>query len=60
MALNDLMAQVKLDSTSLTGDEQTERKVLQHVLDLVEDRISEVKNQAVKWYISISYCVFLR
>lgn len=49
MALSDLMAQIKSDPTSLTGDEQTEKKVLQNVLNLVEDKISEVKNQAVKW-----------
>ncbi|KAF8525252.1 armadillo-type protein [Hysterangium stoloniferum] len=48
MALNDLMSQVKSDPTSLTGDENVERKVLQHVLQLVQDKISEVKNQAVK------------
>ncbi|GJJ09394.1 hypothetical protein Clacol_003616 [Clathrus columnatus] len=48
MALNDLMAQVGSDPASLTGDESTEKKVLQHVLDLVQDKISEVKNQAVK------------
>lgn len=50
MALNDLMTQVKIEPSSLTGDEITERKVLQHVLKLVQDKISEVKNQAVKWY----------
>jgi cullin-associated NEDD8-dissociated protein 1 len=50
MALNDLMTLVKSDPTSLTGDETVERKVLQHVLKLVQDKISEVKNQAVKWY----------
>lgn len=50
MALNDLMNQVKSEPSSLTGDESIERKVLQHVLKLVQDKISEVKNQAVKWY----------
>ncbi|KAF8588484.1 TIP120-domain-containing protein [Ramaria rubella] len=48
MALNDLMAQVKAEPISLTGDETVERRVLQHVLKLVQDKISEVKNQAVK------------
>jgi len=49
MALNDLMTQVKTDPQSLTGDESMERKVLQHVMKLVQDKISEVQNQAVKW-----------
>ncbi|HEV7736412.1 MAG TPA: hypothetical protein VGO47_03435 [Chlamydiales bacterium] len=49
MALNDLMNQVKSEPISLTGDESIERKVLQHVMKLVQDKISEVKNQAVKW-----------
>ncbi|KIJ45062.1 hypothetical protein M422DRAFT_167119 [Sphaerobolus stellatus SS14] len=48
MALNDLMNQIKSDSVSLTADEAIERKVLQHVMKLVQDKISEVKNQAVK------------
>ena len=52
MALNDLMNQVKSDPVSLTADEMVERKVLHHVMKLVEDKISEVKNQAVKWYVS--------
>jgi cullin-associated NEDD8-dissociated protein 1 len=49
MGLNDLMSEIKQDPTSLIGDEPTETKVLKQVLSLVEDRISEVKNQAVKW-----------
>jgi cullin-associated NEDD8-dissociated protein 1 len=50
MGLNDLMSEIKQDQTSFIGDEPTETKVLKQVLSLVEDRISEVKNQAVKWY----------
>jgi hypothetical protein len=50
MGLNDLMSEIKQDPTSFTGDEITENKVLRQVLALVEDKISEVKNQAVKWY----------
>lgn len=50
MGLNDLMSEIKQDPASFIGDEPTETKVLKHVLSLVEDRISEVKNQAVKWY----------
>ncbi|KAG2745509.1 TIP120-domain-containing protein [Suillus brevipes Sb2] len=48
MGLNDLMSEIKQDPASLIGDEPTETKVLKQVLSLVEDRISEVKNQAVK------------
>ena len=43
------MAEIKQDANSFCGDEAMEHKVLQHVLKLVEDKISEVKNQAVKW-----------
>lgn len=49
MGLNDLMAEIKLDPNAFLGDEGTENKVLNQVLSLVEDKISEVKNQAVKW-----------
>lgn len=50
MALNDLINEIKLDSNNFCGDEGVENKVLYQVLALVEDKISEVKNQAVKWY----------
>ncbi|KAH9939018.1 ARM repeat-containing protein [Epithele typhae] len=40
--------EIKQDSSSFLGDEATENKVLKQVLALVEDKISEVKNQAVK------------
>lgn len=49
MGLNDLMTEVKQDPTCFAGDETIENKVLKQVLALVEDKISEVKNQAVKW-----------
>ncbi|KAG7450909.1 ARM repeat-containing protein [Guyanagaster necrorhizus] len=48
MGLNDLMTEIRQDPSSFTGDEQMETKVLNQVLALVEDKISEVKNQAVK------------
>ncbi|KAF8139703.1 armadillo-type protein [Boletus edulis] len=48
MGLNDLMLEIKQDPNSFFGDETTENKVLRQVLKLVEDTISEVKNQAVK------------
>lgn len=49
MGLNDLMTEIKQDQTCFLGDEAVETKVLNQVLALVEDKISEVKNQAVKW-----------
>jgi cullin-associated NEDD8-dissociated protein 1 len=52
MGLNDLMNEIKQDQTSFLGDEAVENKVLYQVLALVEDKISEVKNQAVKWHVS--------
>ncbi|KAH8825088.1 armadillo-type protein [Flagelloscypha sp. PMI_526] len=48
MGLNDLMNEIKTDPTSFSGDESVENKVINQVLSLVEDKISEVKNQAVK------------
>lgn len=54
MGLNDLMNEIKQDQASFVGDEPTENKVLKQVLALVEDKISEVKNQAVKWQVSIT------
>ena len=44
-----MMTEIKTDPNSFLGDETTENKVLRQVLQLVEDKISEVKNQAVKW-----------
>lgn len=57
MGLNDLMTEIKTDPNSFLGDEPVENKVLNQVLALVEDKISEVKNQAVKWSIYLFYCV---
>ncbi|KAF8651023.1 hypothetical protein AX16_004957 [Volvariella volvacea WC 439] len=48
MGLNDLMTEIKQDQSTFVGDEVMETKVLKQVLALVEDKISEVKNQAVK------------
>ncbi|KAJ7751005.1 armadillo-type protein [Mycena maculata] len=48
MGLNDLMNEIKQDQSCFVGDEAVENKVLMQVLALVEDKISEVKNQAVK------------
>jgi cullin-associated NEDD8-dissociated protein 1 len=49
MGLNDLMTEIKQDASSFQGDEIIENKVLKQVMALVQDKISEVKNQAVKW-----------
>jgi hypothetical protein len=51
MGLNDLMNEIRADPNSFLGDENVENKVLNQVLTLVEDKISEVKNQAVKWHV---------
>lgn len=48
MGLNDLMTEIRQDPSVFQGDEPVENKVLDQVLLLVEDKISEVKNQAVK------------
>ncbi|KIO24797.1 hypothetical protein M407DRAFT_244321 [Tulasnella calospora MUT 4182] len=48
MALNDMMTEVNNDRHIFQNDEATEVKVLKQVLALIEDKISEVKNQAVK------------
>ncbi|KAF8627285.1 hypothetical protein AX17_006330 [Amanita inopinata Kibby_2008] len=48
MGLNDLMNEIRADPNCLTGDETFEVKLVRHVIALVEDKISEVKNQAAK------------
>lgn len=49
MGLNDLSTEIRQDPSVFQGDESVENRVLDQVLFLVEDKISEVKNQAVKW-----------
>lgn len=56
MGLNDLLLEIKQDQNSFMGDESVENKVLKQVLTLVEDKISEVKNQAVKTYVLPLFC----
>lgn len=49
MALNDLTNTI-LDDTALFGsDDALEAKTVAKVIHLVQDKNSEVKNQAVKW-----------
>lgn len=55
MGLNDLMNEIRQDPNNFLGDEATENKVLRQVMALVEDKISEVKNQAVRWYAHFQY-----
>ena len=55
MGLNDLLVAIKEDPNTFLGDEPTENKVLRQVLALVEDKISEVKNQAVKWCVLLTF-----
>lgn len=47
MATNDLMSELQKDSIKL--DDDSEKKVVQSVLKLVEDKNGEVQNLAVKW-----------
>lgn len=47
MALSDLTNEITRDPSVFQGDESAEMKTLDHVMKLVEDTISEVKNQAV-------------
>jgi cullin-associated NEDD8-dissociated protein 1 len=49
MALNDLMNEISRDPSTFQGDESVELKTLEHVMKLIEDTISEVKNIAVQW-----------
>ena len=49
MATNDLMTELQKDSIKL--DDDSEKKVVQSVLKLVEDKNGEVQNLAVKWFV---------
>jgi cullin-associated NEDD8-dissociated protein 1 len=51
MATNDLMTELQKDSIKL--DDDSEKKVVQSVLKLVEDKNGEVQNLAVKWSVVI-------
>ncbi|KAK2459779.1 hypothetical protein APHAL10511_008211 [Amanita phalloides] len=48
MGLNDLMNEIKRDPDLFTNDEAFEVKMVKNVITLIEDKISEVKNQAAK------------
>ena len=49
MALNDLMNEISRDPSTFRGDQSVELKTIEHVMNLIEDPISEVKNIAVRW-----------
>lgn len=54
MATNDLMTELQRDSIKL--DDDSERKVVQAVLKLVEDKNGEVQSLAMKWLVN-TICV---
>ena len=54
MATNDLMTELQRDSIKL--DDDSERKVVQAVLKLVEDKNGEVQSLAMKWLVN-NICV---
>lgn len=54
MALNDLTNTIVDDPGLFGSDEALEMKTTSKVISLVEDKQSEVKNQAVKWFVEIS------
>ena len=58
MATNDLMTELQKDSIKL--DDDSEKKVVQSVLKLVEDKNGEVQNLAVKWQVLNSKSSLLR
>lgn len=51
MATNDLMTELQKGSIKL--DDDSEKKVVQSVLKLVEDKNGEVQNLAVKWSVVV-------
>lgn len=54
MALNDLISDCTRSGDSFQGDEPTEKQTVDLVLELVNDKNTEVKNQAVKACASLS------
>ena len=51
MATNDIMTELQKDSIKL--DDDSEKKIVQSILKLVEDKNGEVQNLAVKWLVSV-------
>lgn len=49
MALNDLTNTILDDPALFGSDDALESKTVTKVIHLVQDKNSEVKNQAVKW-----------
>jgi hypothetical protein len=54
MALNDLANDLAKNQLG-NQDEQSEAKLTRQVVSLLADKNSEVKNQAVKWRVTIPY-----
>ena len=52
MALSDLTNATIEDPALFGTDESLEARTVGEVLRLVEDKNSEVKNQAVKWFVA--------
>ena len=46
-AITDLLAELKKASIKL--DDEIEKKIVKMLLNLLEDKVSEVQNLAVKW-----------
>ena len=49
MALNDMTHQLQKDSVKL--DDDSERKLVKKILNLIDDKNGEVQNLAVKWFV---------
>lgn len=49
MATNDLMSE--LQKASIKLDDDSEKKIVKMLLQLLEDKNGEVQNLAVKWYL---------
>ena len=47
MATNDLITELKKPSIKL--DDEIEKKIVKMLLNLLEDKVGEVQNLAVKW-----------
>ena len=53
MAINDLTHQLQKDSVKL--DDDSERKLVRKILNLIDDKNGEVQNLAVKWFVTFYF-----
>lgn len=58
MALSDLTNTAIEDPHLFGSDDALEAKTIGEILRLIEDKNSEVKNQAVKWSASCHLCLY--